>query len=55
MYLKLGLTRNIIRPHYALITPDGLVASTLPGWSGTAALHRSSRPSCSHARHPFSR
>ena len=37
MYPKLGLTRNIIRPRYALITPDGLVASVLPGWSGTTA------------------
>ncbi len=37
MYPKLGLTRNIIRPHYALITPDGLVPSVLPGWPGTTA------------------
>ena len=37
MYPKLGLTRNIIRPRYALITPDGLVASVLPGWFGTTA------------------
>ena len=37
MYPKLGLTRNVIRPNYALITPDGLVASVLPGWSGTTA------------------
>ncbi len=34
MNLKLGLTRNIVRPHYALITPDGYVPSALPGWSG---------------------
>ena len=31
MYPKLGLTRNVIRPRYALITPDGLVPSVLPG------------------------
>jgi (S)-ureidoglycine aminohydrolase len=31
---RLGLTRNIIKPTYALITPDGHVASVLPGWSG---------------------
>lgn len=30
---KLGLTRNIIKPNYALITPDGHVASVLPGWT----------------------
>ena len=29
---RLGLTRNVIRPTYALITPDGYVASVLPGW-----------------------
>jgi len=34
MIPKLGLTRNVIRPHYALITPDGYVASALPGWTG---------------------
>lgn len=37
MYPKLGLTRNVIRPRYALITPDGLVPSALPGWAGTTA------------------
>ena len=31
---KLGLTRNVIRSHYALITPDGYVCSNLPGWTG---------------------
>ncbi len=30
---RLGLTRNVIRPTYALITPDGYVASALPGWT----------------------
>lgn len=30
---KIGLTRNIIKPTYALITPDGHVASVLPGWT----------------------
>lgn len=31
---RLGLTRNVITRTYALLTPDGYVASTLPGWSG---------------------
>jgi (S)-ureidoglycine aminohydrolase len=30
---KLGLTRNVIRRNYALITPDGHVASVFPGWT----------------------
>jgi (S)-ureidoglycine aminohydrolase len=30
---KLGLTRNVLRRNYALITPDGHVASVLPGWA----------------------
>jgi (S)-ureidoglycine aminohydrolase len=30
---KIGLTRNIIKRTYALITPDGHVASVLPGWT----------------------
>lgn len=30
---KLGLTRNVIKPNYALITPDGHVASVFPGWT----------------------
>jgi (S)-ureidoglycine aminohydrolase len=34
---KLGLTRTIVRPHYALIARDGYVASTLPGWSDCKA------------------
>ncbi len=33
MNQKLGLTRNVIKPNYALITPDGHVASVLPGWT----------------------
>ena len=32
MYPKLGLTRNILRRNYALVTPDGCVPSVLPGW-----------------------
>jgi (S)-ureidoglycine aminohydrolase len=32
-----GLTRNVIRRNYALITPDGYVASALPGWTKCAA------------------
>jgi (S)-ureidoglycine aminohydrolase len=34
MSVPLGLTRNILKPSYALITPDGYVSSVLPGWSG---------------------
>jgi (S)-ureidoglycine aminohydrolase len=30
---KLGLTRSVIRRNYAVITPDGHVASMLPGWT----------------------
>lgn len=30
---KLGLTRNVVKPTYALLTPDGHVPSVLPGWS----------------------
>ena len=30
---KLGLTRNVIRRNYALISRDGYVASSLPGWT----------------------
>jgi len=31
--MKSGLTRNIIKRTYALITPDGQVPSVLPGWT----------------------
>jgi (S)-ureidoglycine aminohydrolase len=37
MIRKLGLTRNVIRSDYALITPDGHVPSVLPGWTGCTA------------------
>ena len=30
---KLGLTRNVIKRNYALITPDGHVPSAFPGWT----------------------
>jgi (S)-ureidoglycine aminohydrolase len=30
---KLGLTRTVVRRHYALIAPDGHVPSVLPGWT----------------------
>jgi (S)-ureidoglycine aminohydrolase len=30
---KLGLTRNVIKRNYAVITGDGRVPSVLPGWS----------------------
>ena len=38
MYPKLGLTRNILRRNYALITPDGYVPGTLPGWTQARAF-----------------
>lgn len=37
MHPRLGLTRNVLRRSYALITPDGYVASNLPGWTGCTA------------------
>ncbi len=30
---KLGLTRNVVKPSHALLTPDGHVPSVLPGWT----------------------
>jgi (S)-ureidoglycine aminohydrolase len=33
MNQKLGLTRNVIKRNYALITPDGHVPSVFPGWT----------------------
>ncbi|HEX4264115.1 MAG TPA: (S)-ureidoglycine aminohydrolase [Verrucomicrobiae bacterium] len=30
---KLGLTRNVIKRNYALITPDGHVPGVFPGWT----------------------
>ncbi len=35
---QLGLTRNVVKPAYALLTPDGQVAGTLPGWTGCAPI-----------------
>ena len=32
MQPELGLTRNVVRRNHALVTPDGLVPSSLPGW-----------------------
>lgn len=37
MNAKIGLTRNVIRRNYALITPDGYVPSALPGWTKCVA------------------
>lgn len=31
-----GHTRSVVAPHYALITPSGLVRAPLPGWPGVA-------------------
>jgi (S)-ureidoglycine aminohydrolase len=30
---QIGLTRNVVRRNYALLTPDGYVPSVLPGWT----------------------
>ncbi|MEO7933014.1 MAG: (S)-ureidoglycine aminohydrolase [Chthoniobacterales bacterium] len=32
--MQTALTRTVIRPNYALISPDGYVPSALPGWAG---------------------
>jgi (S)-ureidoglycine aminohydrolase len=37
MNSRLGLTRNVIKSTYALITPDGYVSSVLPGWADCTA------------------
>lgn len=33
-----GFTRTVIKRNYALITPDGFVPSTLPGWKNVAVI-----------------
>jgi (S)-ureidoglycine aminohydrolase len=33
-----GHSRSVLRSHYALITPDGLVRAPLPGWPGAACI-----------------
>jgi (S)-ureidoglycine aminohydrolase len=33
MNTPLGFSRNVIKPNYALITPDGFVPSVMPGWT----------------------
>jgi (S)-ureidoglycine aminohydrolase len=38
MMNRLGLTRTVVTKSYALITPDGHVASALPGWSNCRAI-----------------
>jgi (S)-ureidoglycine aminohydrolase len=35
---KTGLTRNVIKRNYALITPDGHVPSVFPGWTDCAPI-----------------
>jgi (S)-ureidoglycine aminohydrolase len=35
---RLGLTRTVVTASYALVAPDGHVASALPGWSGGRAI-----------------
>jgi (S)-ureidoglycine aminohydrolase len=38
MMNNLGFTRTIVTSSYALIAPDGYVASALPGWSNCRAI-----------------
>jgi (S)-ureidoglycine aminohydrolase len=38
MNLKLGLTRTVVKRNYALLTPDGFVPSTLPGWRNAVVI-----------------
>jgi (S)-ureidoglycine aminohydrolase len=33
-----GHTRSVVRPHYALFTPAGMVAAPVPGWSGATCI-----------------
>jgi (S)-ureidoglycine aminohydrolase len=33
-----GFTRTVVRPRYALLTPDGFVPSNLPGWKSAVAI-----------------
>ncbi len=33
-----GSTRTVVRPLYALLTPDGFVASNLPGWKNVTTI-----------------
>jgi (S)-ureidoglycine aminohydrolase len=33
-----GFTRTVVRPLYALLTPDGFVPSNLPGWKNVTAI-----------------
>ena len=35
---KLGLTRNVLKRNYALITPDGYVPSVFPGWKNCTPI-----------------
>jgi (S)-ureidoglycine aminohydrolase len=33
-----GFTRTVVKPRYALLTPDGFVPSNLPGWRNVTAI-----------------
>jgi (S)-ureidoglycine aminohydrolase len=33
-----GFTRTVVKPRYALITPDGFVPSALPGWRSAVVI-----------------
>ena len=33
-----GFSRTVVKPRYALITPDGFVPSVLPGWKNAVAV-----------------
>ena len=38
MTTPFGFTRNVVHPHYALLTPAGFVTAPLPGWSDAACV-----------------
>jgi (S)-ureidoglycine aminohydrolase len=33
-----GFTRTVVKPRYALVTPDGFVPSVLPGWKNAVVI-----------------
>src|ERR1039457_4699398 len=33
-----GFTRTVVKPRYALVTPDGFVPSILPGWKNAVII-----------------
>ena len=41
-----GFTRTVVKPRYALLTPDGFVPSRLPGWKNCAVVVNISPAMC---------